>query len=192
MAVLCQARALASSARSACRKVALTITCDCLCAGLLSSWGFTYLSDFLEAKTGLRDTCGVHNLHGMPGVLGAHLACRNLQSYTSNNVKPCCFVSVSCATFGVDNLHGMPGVIGVQLVCKKCAHKKPLRNDLATTCLYCARCARWTWLWLLSALHSVCLFCVLHERVQVGRSVTIGCRPDTSVISPTMPYNPLH
>lgn len=39
-------------------------------AGVLSSWGFSYCSDFLEARMGLKDTCGVHNLHGMPGVFG--------------------------------------------------------------------------------------------------------------------------
>ena len=43
---------------------------NCSHAGMLSTWGFTYLSPFLEAKLGLKDTCGVHNLHGMPGVFG--------------------------------------------------------------------------------------------------------------------------
>jgi ammonium transporter Rh len=40
-------------------------------AGIISALGFLYLSKFLKEKIGLYDTCGVHNLHGMPGVLGA-------------------------------------------------------------------------------------------------------------------------
>ena len=39
-------------------------------AGLLSTCGYAYLMPRLEVAIGLRDTCGVHNLHGMPGVLG--------------------------------------------------------------------------------------------------------------------------
>jgi len=40
-------------------------------AGIISVLGFKYLSPQLESKLKIQDTCGVHNLHGMPGVLGA-------------------------------------------------------------------------------------------------------------------------
>ncbi|KAK9819191.1 hypothetical protein WJX74_001012 [Apatococcus lobatus] len=39
-------------------------------AGLLSTSGYRFLTPWLEERIGLRDTCGVHNLHGMPGLLG--------------------------------------------------------------------------------------------------------------------------
>lgn len=39
-------------------------------AGIVSSLGFIYLGKWLSKKINLQDTCGVHNLHGMPGVLG--------------------------------------------------------------------------------------------------------------------------
>ncbi|XP_030200593.1 ammonium transporter Rh type A [Gadus morhua] len=39
-------------------------------AGIISTLGFKYLSPILAAKLGIQDTCGVHNLHGMPGILG--------------------------------------------------------------------------------------------------------------------------
>jgi ammonium transporter Rh len=41
-----------------------------VCAGLLCTFGFVVLQGKLEKKFGLVDTCGVHNLHGMPGLLG--------------------------------------------------------------------------------------------------------------------------
>ncbi|XP_025770950.1 ammonium transporter Rh type B-like [Puma concolor] len=42
-------------------------------AGTVSTLGYKFFTPVLEAKFKLQDTCGVHNLHGMPGVLGALL-----------------------------------------------------------------------------------------------------------------------
>jgi ammonium transporter Rh len=39
-------------------------------AGIISAIGYAKLTPYLQEKIGLHDTCGVHNLHGMPGVLG--------------------------------------------------------------------------------------------------------------------------
>ncbi|KAJ3441581.1 rh50 [Anaeramoeba flamelloides] len=41
-----------------------------LLAGLLSTIGFNYITPFLTDKSNLQDTCGVHNLHGIPGLIG--------------------------------------------------------------------------------------------------------------------------
>eukprot|EP01113_Clastostelium_recurvatum_P037473 TRINITY_DN5486_c0_g1_i2.p1 TRINITY_DN5486_c0_g1~~TRINITY_DN5486_c0_g1_i2.p1 ORF type:complete len:607 (-),score=150.24 TRINITY_DN5486_c0_g1_i2:13-1812(-) len=41
-----------------------------LAAGTISTLGFCYVSPWVEKKFGLQDTCGILNLHGMPGVLG--------------------------------------------------------------------------------------------------------------------------
>lgn len=39
-------------------------------AGICSALGFAYLNKFLQRLIGLHDTCGVHNLHGIPGIIG--------------------------------------------------------------------------------------------------------------------------
>uniref|UniRef100_A0A8C2VS37 Ammonium transporter Rh type C n=1 Tax=Chinchilla lanigera TaxID=34839 RepID=A0A8C2VS37_CHILA len=38
--------------------------------GSISTLGFMFLSPFLESRLRIQDTCGIHNLHGIPGVLG--------------------------------------------------------------------------------------------------------------------------
>ncbi|XP_030054599.1 ammonium transporter Rh type A isoform X2 [Microcaecilia unicolor] len=39
-------------------------------AGIISTIGFKFLTPILASKLKIQDTCGVHNLHGLPGVLG--------------------------------------------------------------------------------------------------------------------------
>merc|ERR1719376_1741277 len=44
-------------------------------AGVISTLGFHGLSPWMEKKLKIHDTCGVHNLHGLPAVFGAVLSC---------------------------------------------------------------------------------------------------------------------
>jgi ammonium transporter Rh len=39
--------------------------------GVLSVFGYVYVQNHLETRLGIHDTCGVHNLHGMPSIVGA-------------------------------------------------------------------------------------------------------------------------
>lgn len=53
--------------------------------GVVSALGYIFLSPFLKEKFNLHDTCGIHNLHAMPGFIGgiiSVIAC-NQQSFIS-------------------------------------------------------------------------------------------------------------
>ena len=43
-------------------------------AGTISVFGFRFIQPILQKVTGGVDTCGVHNLHGLPGILGGLVA----------------------------------------------------------------------------------------------------------------------
>uniref|UniRef100_A0A673YZN0 Rh family C glycoprotein n=1 Tax=Salmo trutta TaxID=8032 RepID=A0A673YZN0_SALTR len=38
--------------------------------GIISTMGYIFISPFLEKTLKIQDTCGIHNLHAMPGVIG--------------------------------------------------------------------------------------------------------------------------
>ncbi|XP_009071991.1 PREDICTED: ammonium transporter Rh type B-like, partial [Acanthisitta chloris] len=44
-----------------------------LLVGLISPLGFKFFTPFLRFRLKIQDTCGVHNIHGIPGILGALL-----------------------------------------------------------------------------------------------------------------------
>ena len=54
-------------------------------AGILSTLGFTYATPLIQSKLGICDTCGVHNLHGVPGIFGGIVSAIFTGIYWSTN-----------------------------------------------------------------------------------------------------------
>ncbi|XP_038558090.1 ammonium transporter Rh type C 2 [Micropterus salmoides] len=44
------------------------------CCGIISTFGYLYVTPFLEKYLKIQDTCGIHNLHAVPGMLGGFVA----------------------------------------------------------------------------------------------------------------------
>uniref|UniRef100_A0A8D3CDR9 Rh family, C glycoprotein a n=1 Tax=Scophthalmus maximus TaxID=52904 RepID=A0A8D3CDR9_SCOMX len=43
------------------------------CCGIISTFGYLFITPFLEKYLKLQDTCGIHNLHALPGMLGGFI-----------------------------------------------------------------------------------------------------------------------
>jgi len=61
-------------------------------AGLLSTFGFNFIQPFLLKVIKLQDTCGVHNLHGMPGVYAGIVSIIATGIYYDNKQNSTLFV----------------------------------------------------------------------------------------------------
>ncbi|XP_033209252.1 ammonium transporter Rh type B-B isoform X2 [Belonocnema kinseyi] len=85
--------AIGTAAGMMCEPIgALAIGCI---AGVLSVLGYKYLTPLIQKKLRIHDTCGVHNLHGMPGVLAgifgalmAGIATENAYNYSLYEIFP--------------------------------------------------------------------------------------------------------
>ena len=52
--------------------------------GIVASLGYTYLDPIFKNKVGLNDTAGVHNVHGIPGIVGGLVSAAVIASYNSD------------------------------------------------------------------------------------------------------------
>lgn len=67
-------------------------------AGAVSTFGFNKISEFLYRKIGLHDTCGINNLHGMPGLLGGWISAMIIASYQTPPGFDSAYVSLVSVT----------------------------------------------------------------------------------------------
>uniref|UniRef100_A0A803SLW9 Ammonium transporter Rh type A n=1 Tax=Anolis carolinensis TaxID=28377 RepID=A0A803SLW9_ANOCA len=57
-------------------------------AGIISVLGFKYLTPLFASKLNIQDTCGIHNLHGIPGILGGIASIIAAALQVNNNLSP--------------------------------------------------------------------------------------------------------
>jgi len=60
--------------------------CIGIFAGVISCLGFRFLQEKLKKSIGLDDSCGVNNLHGIPGILGGIFSAIAIASYASSPI----------------------------------------------------------------------------------------------------------
>jgi ammonium transporter Rh len=73
-------------------------------AGVISTLGFHYLTPKLETLIGLYDTCGINNLHGIPGVFGGLVSAVVIAGYNSS------FTQENASQYGPSGL--FPKILG--------------------------------------------------------------------------------
>ena len=81
-------------------------------AGIVSVVGYKHISPMLEKKYGVKDTCGINNLHGMPSLLGAVIAILMAAAAT-----PAKYGASLIAVFPERGSRTSTGQAGFQLLC---------------------------------------------------------------------------
>ncbi|KAM4772625.1 ammonium transporter Rh type A [Rhinophrynus dorsalis] len=75
-------------------------------AGIISTLGFKFLTPILASKLKIQDTCGVHNLHGLPGILGGIAGICATAMGAKENCSPLMQGAALAATFGISVIGG--------------------------------------------------------------------------------------
>ncbi|XP_063296917.1 ammonium transporter Rh type A [Pelobates fuscus] len=76
-------------------------------AGIVSTIGFKFLTPIVASKLKIQDTCGVHNLHGLPGLLGGSAAVVATAMGAKPGYSPMMQGAALAATFGIAIVGGV-------------------------------------------------------------------------------------
>ncbi|XP_069832037.1 ammonium transporter Rh type A [Dendropsophus ebraccatus] len=76
-------------------------------AGIISTLGFKFLTPIFASKLRVQDTCGVHNLHGLPGILGGLAGIVATALGAKPNYSPVIQGAALAATFAVAVVGGV-------------------------------------------------------------------------------------
>ncbi|XP_075057341.1 ammonium transporter Rh type A [Mixophyes fleayi] len=76
-------------------------------AGIISTLGFKFLTPIVASKLRIQDTCGVHNLHGLPGIFGGIAGIVATALGAKPNFSPMIQGAALAATFGISVVGGV-------------------------------------------------------------------------------------
>jgi len=83
-------------------------------AGIISVLGYHYLTPYLFKTIGLHDTCGINNLHGMPGILSAIVGIiattsnsAQVNKFSNNGSQPAIQLAALGITLGIALIGGL-------------------------------------------------------------------------------------
>lgn len=106
-----------------------------LLAGSLSTLGFAYATPFFERTLGVCDTCGVANLHGMPGIMGGIVSAIFTAIWYDDNSS---LMGTAMSGQAGLQLAGLAATVGVAIACG-------LAAGYLTTCVWVPALAANTW-----------------------------------------------